>query len=210
MAKPKGGTLSRLFEVSDDERKKFFERIQQRTQTTVVTVPPVVTEPPVVTAVVKHNLPTEPTVAKVTTVVPVKARSVQHAHTVWEQQLYDALWREGKPAAPEWKELSIGYRHIAALTGLALRTVQRNMKSLEEKLAIEPVGRYDPDTKTPKTYRIYSLKAILERRREAGLEWVLVNRQGVDLVRRPSLPTAATVPTVATVTTVGTETPADN
>ena len=163
-----------------------------KTVTTVVTVPTVVTKP---------------TVAKVTTVVPVRARNVQHAHTVWEQQLYEALWKEASPVGQEYRELSMGYRHIAALTGLSLRTVQRNMKYLEQKFALEPVGRYDPDTKTPKTYRIYSYREILARRREAGKEWVIINRQGVELVgssagaesqEPPSSTTVATVTTVAT------------
>src|SRR5215472_12231919 len=100
----------------------------------------------------------------------------------------------------------MGYRHIAALTGLSLRTVQRNMKYLEQKFALEPVGRYDSDTKTPKTYRIYSYREILARRREAGKEWVIINRQGVELVgssagaeTQESQPSSTTVATVTTV-----------
>lgn len=168
------------------------------TETTVVTVPTVVTKT---------------TVARVPTVVPVRARNVQHAHTVWEQQLYEALWREASPAGQEYRQLSMGYRHIAALTGLSLRTVQRNMKYLEQKFALEPVGRYDPDTKTPKTYRIYSYREILARRRKAGKEWVIINRQGVELVgssagaeSQESPPSVTTVATVTTVVTKPTDT----
>jgi hypothetical protein len=226
MAKPKGGTLSRLFEVSEEERKQFFQRIQDRfhvvtegTVPMVTTVPMVSTTPAVLSVGTRgtdslENIPpsvatvpedreqaTDGTVPKVRT---VRARTVQDGHTVWEQSIYESLWREATPAVgQEHRLIAIGYRHIAALTTLGLKTIQRNMKSLERKLTLEPIGRYDSDTKSPKTYKVYSYKAILERRKDAGLEWVSINRQGVELTCDPSL---ATVPTVTTVPTVGTDT----
>jgi hypothetical protein len=123
-----------------------------------------------------------------------RARSVQEAHTVWEQEIYEALWKAARPVDADTREISIGYRHIAKLANKGIKTVQRNMKSLAYKLAIQPVGRYDSDTKTPKTYLIYSYVSILRRRAEAGLEWAVRSRQGVTL---------GTVPMVTTVPTVG-------
>jgi len=266
MAKPRGGTLSRLFEVSEQERQAFFERIQQRVQPgagperpgggdtipkvdtlpTVGPVPMVGTGPSVAavptipTVATVPSQPTAPTVAPVPRDEPpvpltpgtvpyippvltmgtaqaarlVRANTVQDGHTIWEQAIYDALWRQATPVAADYRELAIGYRHIAALTGLGLKTIQRNMKGLAHKLTLEPVGRYDPDTRTPKTYRIYSFRAILDRRRAAGLEWVLINRQGVTLTTAPTVtavptvagvPTEPPLPTVASVPTLAPE-----
>ena len=150
------------------------------------------------------------TVPSLGTVPGFRARTVQDGHTVWEQQIYEALWREATPSGgPESREIAIGYRHIAKLTRLGLNTVQRNMRTLVDKLALEPVGKYDSDTRTPKTYRVYSYRAILERRAAAGLEWVIKNRQGVTLGTVPKVgpvPTVDTAPKVsrAPVPTVGT------
>ena len=35
MAKPKGGTLTRLFEVSERERQQFYENIQKKIVTVI-------------------------------------------------------------------------------------------------------------------------------------------------------------------------------
>lgn len=123
-----------------------------------------------------------------------RAKTAQDAHTVWEQEIYEALWKNARPVDAETREISIGYRHIAKMAGKGVKTVQRNMKSLTYKLAIESVGRHDSDSKTPKTYLIHSYVSILRRRSTAGLEWVIRSRQGVTL---------GTVPMVTTVPTVG-------
>ena len=147
-----------------------------------------------------ETAPTVAPVPKVGAVPGFRARIAQDGHTVWEQQIYEALWKEAR-GGMESRDIAIGYRHIASLTGKGINTVQRNMRSLTEKLAIEPIGRHDSDTRTPKTYRVYSYSAILRRRAAAGLEWVTRNRQGVSL---GTVPTLAAVPTVDTVPGMGT------
>ena len=121
----------------------------------------------------------------VTTGIGFKAKIVQDAHTVWEQTLYDALWTAaaGDPNGP--KTICAGYRTLAAQTRLGDETIERNLRSLEEKLAIEPIAGENSHTNTGRTYRVYSFREILERRRAAGLEWVIRNRQAVLLTTPP-------------------------
>jgi hypothetical protein len=122
---------------------------------------------------------------KVTTGEGFKAKIVQDAHTVWEQTLYDALWTAaaGDPNGP--KTICAGYRTLAAQTRLGDKTIKRNLRSLEEKLAIEPIAEENSHTNTGRTYRVYSFREILERRRARGLEWVIRNRQAVLLTTFP-------------------------
>jgi hypothetical protein len=133
-----------------------------------------------------------------------KAKLVQDAHTVWEQALYDCLWisATGDPNGP--KTVCAGYRTLAAQTRLGDKTIKRNLRSLEEKLAIEPIAGENSHTNTGRTYRIYSYKQILDRRRAVGLEWVIRNRQAVILTSAPG----ATVTTGVNETTEASKPPA--
>jgi len=114
-----------------------------------------------------------------------RARVVQDAHTIWEQTLYDALWAMGAGESNGPKVVCAGYRTLAAKTRFGDKTIKRNLRSLEEKLAIEPIAPEETHTSTGRTYRIYSFRQILDRRRTAGLEWVIRNRQGVSLTSIP-------------------------
>ena len=46
MAKPKGGTLSALFAVSEQERRQFYDRIQQKIATDPSRPRPILRTPP--------------------------------------------------------------------------------------------------------------------------------------------------------------------
>ena len=130
------------------------------------------------------------------TVIGFRARLVQDAHTIWEQTLYEVLWNggSGDPNGP--KVICAGYRTLAAQTRLGDKTIKRNLRSLEEKLAIEPIAAEQTHTSTGRTYRIYSFRQILERRRQVGLEWVIRNRQGVTLTLVPDELAQRTPPVV--------------
>ena len=56
-----------------------------------------------------------------------------------------------------------------------------NIRNLTEKLAIEQVRSEDKKQQSAREYRVYTFKQILERRRAAGLEWVVKGR-GVKFV----------------------------
>jgi hypothetical protein len=77
---------------------------------------------------------------------------------------------------------------------------------LIEKLAIEVIARQDSEIRVGKTYRVHSYKAILERRRAAGLEWV-IKRKGIEFIRADELPVnsiPATVPDIQEISITGT------
>lgn len=101
------------------------------------------------------------------------------------------------------KTVSAGYRTLATQTRLGDKTIKRNLRSLEAKLAIEAIVDENSHTNTGRTYRIYSFRQILERRRAAGLEWVVRNRQAVTLMRNPmdTVTTGVTITPGATQTT---------
>ena len=108
---------------------------------------------------------------------PFRSLDARDAHTVWEQRIYQHLWKLGASATPDdYRDLAIGYRHLAAELGMGVNTVQRGVPALIEKLSIEVIGDYDPNTRSPKTYRVYSYRMILDRRRAAGRE--MVQRRG--------------------------------
>jgi len=63
--------------------------------------------------------------------------------------------------------------------------VKSNLRTLEKKLAIEITGSENSATREGKSYRIYSKPAILERRKQAGLDFVRRTR-GVELLKHSS------------------------
>jgi hypothetical protein len=75
--------------------------------------------------------------------------------------------------------VSGGYNRLASKTGLSDKAVMRNLRSLEEKLAITRISLEEKETCTPRVYRVFSYKEILQRRRAAGLEWVIRSGHGV-------------------------------
>jgi hypothetical protein len=113
---------------------------------------------------------------------PVRAKSVQDAHTMGEQLVYETLWTFGgsdNGVVAPYKEVSGGYNRLASKTGLSDKAVMRNLRSLEEKLAITRISLEEKETCTPRVYRVFSYKEILQRRRAAGLEWVIRSGHGV-------------------------------
>jgi hypothetical protein len=99
-----------------------------------------------------------------------------------EDALYQALWNSGRQEeGRESRVIRIGWRGMAALCRLTPKNCKINARRLIRKLAIEPIGPYDVAQQTGTTYRLYSYAAILDRRRKAGLEYV-VRHRGVDFV----------------------------
>jgi hypothetical protein len=62
---------------------------------------------------------------------------------------------------------------------------------LVEKLAIEELQTFDRGTRVARTWKVYSYKSILERRKAAGMEWVVRDR-GVRFIDPGSIPVKPT------------------
>ena len=103
-----------------------------------------------------------------------EAVTVQDAHSLAEQAVYDAMYRAGKPYQGESRILTIGLRTLADLSRMAYSNCKANVRSLVLKLAIEerPGFSYTDG----RTYIIYSFREILRRRKAGGLTHVIRNR----------------------------------
>jgi len=83
------------------------------------------------------------------------------------------MWNAGTPEeGRESRLLRMGYRGLAGLCNLNPKSVKANLKSLEEKLAIERIGEFNAVDSTGRTYRIFSYGEVLARREGAGMLWV--------------------------------------
>ena len=111
--------------------------------------------------------------------------TVQDGHTHGEQALFATLWRLAKPVTgTNYRLVTIGERTLAKQVPMAYSTIQENLRSLLEKLAID-IQNNGPQK--PKTYRVYSFDEVLRRRKAAGLTHVLRRTSGAVLVN-PTAP----------------------
>jgi hypothetical protein len=98
--------------------------------------------------------------------------TVQDGHSANEQLLYEMLWRSAKPASSDDRLISISREDMAGQTRITVRNIKGVLDRLIEKLSVERVIEPNSFARAAATYRIYSYRTILERRRSAGLEWV--------------------------------------
>jgi hypothetical protein len=103
-----------------------------------------------------------------------EAVTVQDAHTLAEQAVYDAMYRAGRPHQGESRILTIGLRTLAEMSRMAYSNCKANVRSLVEKLAID--AHEDFSYTTGRTYIVYSFRDILRRRKAAGLTHVIRTR----------------------------------
>lgn len=186
MAKPKGGTLTRLFEVSEKERLEFYQNIQKKIQPIGQTAPE------------EMELPKTGVSAKGTPVRKAKIRralQVQDGHSLGEQLVLTTLWNEadvveGKP----YRRITIGYRTLSGICGLNVNNCKANLKSLQNKLALELEAGYSSNAAT--TYRVFSFSDILQRRESAGMTHVLRNRGALFVNHETGIPVSGTPPGV--------------
>ena len=75
----------------------------------------------------------------------------------------------------------IGWRGMSQLCRMTPKNCKINTQRLIRKLALEVLSPYNTPESIGTTYRVYSDEAILQRRRAAGLEWVVRSR-GVEFV----------------------------
>ena len=105
-------------------------------------------------------------------------RMVQDAHSAGEHLLLTTLWRIGTPDSstakdPYTKRVTIGWKRMGALANMSDKAAKRNLSCLIDKLAVELIGPEDSTTRTGRTYLIYSFRAILERRSDAAMLYVV-------------------------------------
>ena len=117
-----------------------------------------------------------------------RAMAAQDGHSAGEEILYQALWncRYARPETQETKLLTIGWKAMSKLARLTPRNTKRNCQSLISKLAIEQLAEENSRESIGRTYRLYNYRAMEERRRAAGLEWVTRSR-GVTFVPAPPM-----------------------
>ena len=105
-----------------------------------------------------------------------KCRLVQDAHSAGEELLYRILWEEAKldqmnPVGS--RTLRMGYAEIAARARMHKTNVRLNLANLIAKLAVVVLEEHNSTDLIPRLYRIYSPREILDRRKAAGLEYVI-------------------------------------
>jgi hypothetical protein len=119
----------------------------------------------------------------------------QNGHSLGEEAVYQILWRTGKPETSDpnsSRTNRIGTAEIGAKVNMAKKNVRQNISRLYEKLAIEILEDFETMHSQARLYRVFSYKQILERRRAAGMEYVLRNkgvifctREGKEIVLPP-------------------------
>ena len=102
-------------------------------------------------------------------------------HSLGEEVLYQALWKAAHPESAETRTIVIGWRGMSQLCRMTPKNCKINTQRLIRKLALEVLSPYNTPESIGTTYRVYSDPAILQRRRKAGLEWVVRSR-GVEFV----------------------------
>ncbi len=121
----------------------------------------------------------------------------QDAHSQGEDALFSAMWNVAKPEAADpsgSRTLRIGYAELSQKSRMHRSNIRINIAGLRAKLAIEVLDEHNSRDVMPRLYRLYSYKEILERRRAAGLEYVIRKKSVVfvtetgELVALPGLP----------------------
>jgi hypothetical protein len=95
--------------------------------------------------------------------------------------LYQALWNAAAAGPAGSRTIVIGWRGMSQLCRMTPKNCKINTQRLIRKLALEVLSPYNTPESIGTTYRIFPSEAILRRRREAGLEWVIRSR-GVEFV----------------------------
>lgn len=110
--------------------------------------------------------------------------TARDGHSPTEHLIYSVMWAVGRPEAPREdapRLVQMSQPELARRVGITERNLRIAIVRLIEKLAIEEVAGYTKDTKAPRIYRVFSEGEIVQRRRDAGLVWV-IRRKGVQFV----------------------------
>lgn len=105
----------------------------------------------------------------------------QDGHSHGEEALYQVLWKAGKSESDDTRTISIGYGEMSKRIRLSFNNTKSTCQRLIQKLALEEIAQELSHQRIGKTYRVFSYRAILERRRSKGMEWVIKSK-GVEFV----------------------------
>lgn len=108
-----------------------------------------------------------------------RAILAQDGHSLGEEAIYQIMWRGGRPESGDpnsSRTIRIGAADIGYKVNMAKKNVRQNVSRLFEKLAIEILEDFETMSSQARLYKVYSYKQILDRRRAAGLEYVLRNK----------------------------------
>jgi len=110
-----------------------------------------------------------------------RCAATHDGHSLGEEVLYQALWKAAQPESAQIRTIVIGWRGMSQLCRMTPKNCKINTQRLIRKLALEILSPYNTPESIGTTYRVYSDQAILQRRHDAGLEWVVRSR-GVEFV----------------------------
>jgi hypothetical protein len=110
-----------------------------------------------------------------------RCAATHDGHSLGEEVLYQALWKAARLESAEARTIVIGWRGMSQLCRMTPKNCKINTQRLIRKLALEVLSPYNTPESIGTTYRVYSDQAVLQRRREVGLEWVVRSR-GVEFV----------------------------
>jgi hypothetical protein len=124
---------------------------------------------------------------------------VQDGHSRGEQLLYELLWKLSRETdSDEYRLLQIGHSDLAEKARMTDKNLRIALRRLVEKRSIEEMQSFDARQRKARIWKVYSYRSILDRRRKAGLEWV-VKDNGVHFVRPETTPVVwETTPVVST------------
>ena len=106
----------------------------------------------------------------------------QDGHSELENRMYEALWAAATPVVGEdFRLITVGYERAGKLARTEKKNAKRTLQTLIEKLAIEQVASENVNERTGRTYKVYTYKTTIRRRRDAGYEYFIRNRGGVIL-----------------------------
>jgi hypothetical protein len=122
-----------------------------------------------------------------------KCVAAQDGHSLGEEILYQALWKIAAPESANSRTIVIGWRGMSQICRMTPKNCKINTQRLIRKLALEVLSPYNTPESIGTTYRIYSDEAVFQRRRHAGMEWVVRSRgvEFVDPITGTLLPTCA-------------------
>ena len=128
----------------------------------------------------------DPEVVSIPAIAPGRIRirkclACHDGHSLGEEVLYQALWKAASPESAETRTIIIGWRGMSQLCRMTPKNCKINTNRLIRKLALEVLSPYNTPESIGTTYRVFSDEAVLQRRRTAGLEWVIRSR-GVEFV----------------------------
>jgi hypothetical protein len=112
----------------------------------------------------------------------------QDGHSRSEELLYQILWKNGQPTDNhDCRLVQVPQADLAQAMRMTTKNLRLALARLEEKLSIEEASRFDRGSRTARAWRVYSYKAIIQRRERAGLTHV-VRTKGVQFVDPETTP----------------------